>query len=53
MSNKTPIDQSRILDEMMEMARALQGHALISRQDMTKMKLICQTPPEYTSEKVT
>ena len=34
MSNKKPIDQSRILDEMMEMARALQGHALISRQDM-------------------
>ena len=53
MSNKKPIDQSRILDEMMEMARALQGHALISKQDMAKMKLICQTPPEYTSEKVT
>ena len=53
MSNKKPIDQSRILDEMMEMARALQGHQLISRQDMAKMKLICQTPPEYTSEKVT
>ena len=53
MSNKKPIDQSRILDEMMEMAQALQGHALISRQDMAKMKLICQTPPEYTSEKVT
>ena len=53
MSNKKPTDQSRILDEMMEMAQALQGHELISKQDMAKMKLLCQAPPEYTSEKVT
>ncbi|BDT70228.1 hypothetical protein os1_44210 [Comamonadaceae bacterium OS-1] len=44
---------NRVLNEMMEMAQALQGHALISKQDMAKMQLICQKPPEYTSENVT
>ena len=53
MSNKKPTGQGRVLDEMMEMAQALQAHQLISKQDMAKMKLICQSPPEYTPEKVT
>ena len=53
MATKKPTEKNRVLDEMMEMARALQGHALISKQDMAKMKLICQSPPEYTAEKVT
>lgn len=56
MSNKktagTTTEESRILDEMLEMAQALQRHALISKQDMAKMKLICEAPPEYSSEKV-
>lgn len=46
-------EQNRILDEMMEMAQALQGHVLISRQDVTRMQLICQKPPDYAPEKVT
>lgn len=53
MANKKPTEKNRVLDEMMEMAQALQGHELISKQDMAKMKLICQRPPEYTAEKVT
>ena len=54
MSNrKKSTDQDRVLDEMMEMAQALQGHGLISRHDMARMKLICQKPPAYTSENVT
>jgi putative transcriptional regulator len=52
MANKKPAEKNRVLDEMMEMAQALQGHELISKQDMAKMKLICQSPPEYTAEKV-
>ncbi|MBX3585985.1 MAG: transcriptional regulator [Ramlibacter sp.] len=36
----------------MEMAQALQAHELISRQDMARLKLICEAPPEYTPEKV-
>jgi putative transcriptional regulator len=52
MANKKPAEKNRVLDEMMEMAQALQGHELISKQDMAKMKLICQRPPEYTAEKV-
>ncbi len=44
--------ENHILDEMLEMAQALQGQDLISKQDMAKMKLICETPPEYSSENV-
>ena len=44
--------KGRVLDEMMEMALALQKHELLSRQDMAKMKLLCEAPPEYTAEKV-
>ena len=45
--------KNRVLDEMMEMAQALQTHELISKQDMAKMKLICEAPPAYTPDKVT
>ena len=53
MSRNKPTAKSRVLEEMMEMAAALQPHALISRQDMAKMKLICEAPPNYTPERVT
>ena len=53
MTNKKMTEENRILDEMLEMAQALQGHALISKQDMAKMNLICQRPPQYTCENVT
>ena len=53
MTNKQMTEENRILQEMLEMAQALQGHALISKQDMAKMNLLCQSPPEYTSENVT
>jgi putative transcriptional regulator len=53
MSNKKATEENRIFTEMLEMAQALQGHALISKQDMAKMQLICQRPPDYTSENVT
>lgn len=52
MTEKRRSGQSRVLDEMLEMARALQGRGLISRQDMAKMSLICQPAPIYGSEKV-
>jgi len=53
MSSRKANEENRILAEMLEMAQALQGHALISKQDMAKMQLICQSPPDYTSENVT
>ena len=45
--------KSRVLGEMMEMARALDAHALISKPDMARLKLICEVPPEYLPERVT
>lgn len=53
LNKRTPKTKNRVLDELMEMAQALQAHALISKQDMAKMKLICEAPPEYTPERVT
>ena len=53
MSANSRSAKSRVLDEMLEMARALEPHGLISKQDMAKMKLICEAPPEYTPERVT
>lgn len=53
MANKKMLEENRVLNEMLEMAQALQGHALITKQDMAKMNLLCQSPPEYTSENVT
>ena len=42
--------KNRVLDEMMEMAQALQVHELISMPDMAKLKLICEAPPAYSAE---
>ena len=53
MVSKKTSEEKRIFDEMLEMAQTLQGHALISKQDMAKMQLICQSPPKYTPENVT
>ncbi len=53
MTNKKMTEENRVLNEMQEMAKALHGHALITKTDMTKMNLICQSPPLYTSENVT
>jgi putative transcriptional regulator len=52
-STKHIPEDRRILEEMMEMAQALHGHGLISKQDMTKMNLICESPPHFTPESVT
>ena len=53
MQHKKQTEATRVLDEMFEMARVLQAHNLITLQDMAKMKLICQRPPQYTPENVT
>lgn len=53
MTTKRPRGKSRVLEEMLEMAEALHGHALISVQDMAKMKLLCVPPPHYAAPKVT
>jgi putative transcriptional regulator len=45
--------ESRVLDEMMEMALALDAHGLVTKQDMVKMKALCmKKPPVFTPEKV-
>lgn len=53
MSNNKITKQNRVLRELMETAQALEDHGLISKQDMAKLNLICQAPPEYTPKDVT
>lgn len=53
MTRKKTTEENRILAEMQEMAQSLQGHGLISKQDMARMNLICQSPPQYTPKAVT
>ncbi len=53
MTRKKTTEKNRILAEMQEMAQSLQGHGLISKQDMARMNLICQSPPQYTPRAVT
>ena len=53
MTRKKTTEENRILAEMQEMAQSLQGHSLISKQDMARMNLICQSPPQYTPKAVT
>lgn len=53
MTRKKTTEENRILAEMQEMAQSLQGHGLISKQDMARMNLICQSPPQYTPRAVT
>lgn len=53
MANKKMTEENRVLNEMLEIAHALHEHALITKADMAKMNLICQSPPLYTPENVT
>ena len=49
---KTRSAKNRVLEEMLEMTQALQTHDLLSKQDLAKMKLICEAPPEYGPDRV-
>lgn len=45
-------EDRRMLDEMLEMAGALDVHGLITKSDMVQMRGLCQKPPVYTPRKV-
>jgi putative transcriptional regulator len=52
-TKRAPESDNRVLDEMMEMAAALDAHDLITKQDMTRLKALGrEKPPLYTAEKV-
>ena len=54
MTNKTANNDSRVLKEMLEMAAALDSHGLITKQDFSQIKALCnEPPPVYTPAKVT
>lgn len=45
-------ENQRMLDEMLEMADALEAHGLITKPDMVQIRGLCQKPPVFTSRKV-
>lgn len=45
-------EDSRMLDEMLEMANALDAHGLITKPNLMQIRGLCQKPPVYTSSKV-
>jgi len=45
-------EDTRMLDEMMEMAAALNSHGLITKPDMAQISTLCQQPPAFTPKKV-
>lgn len=45
-------EDRRMLDEMLEMAGALDAHGLITKPDMLQIRSLCQKPPAYTPRKV-
>lgn len=49
---KTAKNSDRIASEMMEMALALSKHDLLSKDDMSQMKALCEPPPVYTADTV-
>ena len=45
-------DDRRMLDEMMEMASALDTHGLITKPDLAQIRTLCQKPPVFTPKRV-
>jgi putative transcriptional regulator len=51
MTRKTT-QSSRVLRELLESAEDLSAYGLVSKTDMTRMKALCEEPPEYSPEHV-
>jgi len=45
-------DADRIANELLDTARALSKHGLLSAQELAQVKVLCTPPPTYTAEKV-
>lgn len=53
MSKKIITEEKRVLDELLEMALALDDHGLLTKHDLVKMKALCiEKPPVFTPKKV-
>jgi putative transcriptional regulator len=53
MSKKIITEEKRVLEELLEMALALDDHGLLTKHDLGKMKALCiERPPVFTPKKV-
>lgn len=52
MIKKLKAEEKRVLDELLEMAEALDGCGLLTKHDFAKMKALClEKPPIFTPRK--
>jgi len=52
MTKRKPSQSSRVLRELFETAANASAYGLVSKGDMTRMKIMCEEPPLYTPERV-
>ena len=45
-------EDERMLQELLETATGLNAYGVMTKQDMTRINLLCQAPPEYTPDRV-
>jgi len=54
MIKKLKVEEKRVLDELLEMAEALDDCGLLTKHDFVKMKALClEKSPIFTPRKVT
>lgn len=54
MNKKIKTEEKRILNELFEMAEALNNYGLLTKHDFSNMKTLClEKPPMFTPRKVT
>jgi len=49
---KATDSSDRIANELLETARALSKHRLLTAQEVSQVKVLCTPPPTYTAERV-
>ncbi len=45
-------DELRLLQEALETAGGLHAYGVLSKTDMSKIRMLCEPPPRYTPERV-
>ena len=45
-------EDERMLQELLETATRLNAYGVMTKQDMVRINLLCQAPPEYTPDRV-
>lgn len=50
--SKRNSEEKRMLQELLDTATGLNVYGVMTKQDMVRIHLLCQAPPEYTPDRV-